>query len=270
MTVLTYHKIIDQKNFERQLNFLYKKKYNVISLGDFSHRLVNRELHAKDILITFDDGDYSVFENALPILKKYGYPAVLFVITELIDSRKPFWWDEILFYTNDASKVVAAKQWSNDERLIFLETLRSSNVSKPLEYRQLSLQELRSMEGDGIVICNHSHTHPMFDKISSSQIESELLMSSNFLKNNGFRNHDVFAYPNGNYSDDSEKVLIELKTRLAFLFDHKSIVDISNPLRLSRLSVNDHTPLWKYDLILKGWHSRLVPAIKKIHRLISR
>lgn len=267
--VLTYHKIDNPINFERQLNFLYKRKYNVLSLPDFLKRSANGNFSARDILITFDDGDYSVFKNALPILKKFRYPAVLFVITELINSNKPFWWDEIMFYTNDSGKVARAKAISNDERLSFLEHLRASGTEKHPTYRQLTLEELRLMEKEGFAICNHSHTHPMFDKISPVEIEFELLTSSKFLRDNGFPYYDVFAYPNGNFNETSEQVLKKLEMRLAFFFDHKPISSIHNPLRISRLSVNDSTPLWKYNLILKGWHSRLVPAIKRIHKLIS-
>ena len=58
--------------------------------------------------------------------------------------------------------------------------------------------------------------------------------------------------------------------RQAFLFDHKLNTLLDKPYRISRLSVNDTTPLWKFMLILKGWHSRIVPFRKMLHKFIHK
>lgn len=104
MVILTYHKVSDAGNFERQINYLVKKNYNFLSLSDFLAGYSNKTLGSRDILLTFDDGDYSLVESAFPILKKFGCPAVIFVITSLIDTEHPFWWDEIEFHTSDKKR----------------------------------------------------------------------------------------------------------------------------------------------------------------------
>src|SRR5690606_41190681 len=58
-------------------------------LLSFFHQ--NKELPENPILITFDDGDIRVYENGFPVLKKMGLPSVLFIITQLIDSKETFW-----------------------------------------------------------------------------------------------------------------------------------------------------------------------------------
>lgn len=269
MVVLTYHKIENAGNFEKQISYLVKNKYNILSLSEFLNRFSNPSFTSHDILVTFDDGDYSVLEQALPVLKKFSCPAIMFVITGLIDTHQPFWWDEIQYYTNDKKQVEQAKRMPNHERLTYLKALRSKSNLPPLIYRQLTLHELKVMELNGIAIGNHSHTHPMLDKVSALEMEYEVSTSLEYLKNNGFQYYDIFAYPNGNYNGESESILSSLHTRLAFLFNHKPHTSFDSPLRISRLSVNDSTPLWKFKLILNGWHSRMVPTIKKIHKLIS-
>ncbi len=269
MIILTYHAINEVENFEDQINHLVHNNYNILSLSDFIDGYANRKLKSKDVLITFDDGDYSVLKYAFPILTKYSCPAALFVITSLIDTKYPYWWDEILYYTNDKKQVVHAKSLTNNERLDFLERLRSTSNRARLQHRQLTLQELKVMEQGRISIANHSHTHPMLDKLSTNEIKYELSTSSAYLKDNGLPHHNIFAYPNGNYTEASEKILRDLEIKLAFLFDHKLNSQYVNPFRISRLSVNDSTPLWKFKLILSGWHSQIAPITKKIHKLIS-
>jgi peptidoglycan/xylan/chitin deacetylase (PgdA/CDA1 family) len=48
------------------------------------------------IQITFDDGDKGWYKHALPVLKEYGFNAIFFVTSDLIESRKDFCsWAEI-------------------------------------------------------------------------------------------------------------------------------------------------------------------------------
>ncbi len=93
--ILTYHKLsengadavtVTRKSFDDQMMFLKKHGYNVISLDDFYDFLELREpLPRKSVVITFDDGWRSTYDIAYPILRKYGYPATLFVYTDFIN-----------------------------------------------------------------------------------------------------------------------------------------------------------------------------------------
>lgn len=92
--VLTYHKFAKQKSdrmtvredaFEEQMAFLKKNGYRVIRLDELFEFLEGkRPLPRKSVVITFDDGWRSMYDIAYPILKRYGYPATLFISTDLI------------------------------------------------------------------------------------------------------------------------------------------------------------------------------------------
>jgi peptidoglycan/xylan/chitin deacetylase (PgdA/CDA1 family) len=137
----------------------------------------------------------------------------------------------------------------------------------PLEYRQLTVDELREMESGGMDIANHSATHPMFDKIDRVVLERELDISYSFFKTYGFTHHDVIAYPNGNYSGELDELLDERRVRIAFLFDHAVNKGYNKRYQVSRLSVNDTTPMWKFRFILSGWHSKVLPFTKEVARM---
>lgn len=266
--VLAYHDVNDIENFERQIKYL-KDHYTLISFENLVADQVNGD---RPVLLTFDDIDRSVYTNAFPILKKYNVPAIVFVVTALINTKMPFWWDEVLYYLGqqDGNK----KNWElkdlpNKERLKFLDELRDGSIKQKLEYKQLKVSELKEMAAAGIVVANHSHTHPMYDQCTTEELYEETSLSMKILKDKGF-SADIFAYPNGNYSPKAEELLIQEGVKYAFLFDHKINVSKIKPLRISRLSVNDDTPLWKFKIILSGLHSKILPFTKLINKIKSK
>jgi len=103
--VLSYHNFsldrstnrmtVTQTAFEEQMKFLKENGYRVIPLDQLVDFLeFKRQIPEKSVVITLDDGWRSAYEIALPILKKYGYPATLFVYTDLIvGSKKTLSWD---------------------------------------------------------------------------------------------------------------------------------------------------------------------------------
>ncbi|WP_081210048.1 polysaccharide deacetylase family protein [Salegentibacter sediminis] len=267
--VLAYHKVSAKENFRSQIKFLVKY-FKIISIFDlYDNIYLDKELPKNSVLLTFDDGDYSIYQNAMPILKEFNIPAVIFVITDLINTNKPFWWDEIKYYlgeTEGERMVWEVKKWDNFERKRFLEKIRKDSCLPNKNIKQLSNHELKEMSDAGITIANHSHSHPMFDKVSDLELNKELSMAIDKLKSLKFSPF-FFAYPNGNFTIKSENKLKELGIQLAFLFDHKINRNKLNPLRISRLRLNDHTPKWKLIFILSGLHTKLLPFIKAVNKI---
>ena len=63
------------------MQFLHSEGFTPISLEDFlEFQQGRRKAPAKAILITFDDGFMSNYLYAFPILKKYGFTGVLYII----------------------------------------------------------------------------------------------------------------------------------------------------------------------------------------------
>ncbi len=269
MKVLGFHTISDPTNFEKILVYL-KNKYTILDIHQFEKIVVNKEEGVKcPLLITFDDGDESIYKQALPLLIKYQIPAVVFVVTDLINTHTPFWWDEIEYYMGKPSgseKVWEVKKWPNSQRVQFLNSLRKRSKKPLLTHRQLTTSELNEMKVAGITIANHSYSHPMLDQCTATEIEKEIDVSKEYLDALGFRG-DLFAYPNGNFSLVAEKILKEKGIKIAFLFDHKINKKVKDPHRISRLIVNDTTSLWKTKLILSGWHTKILPITKRIGKL---
>ena len=75
--------------FEERLRFLRDEKFNVLPLGDAIERLTNRALPPRAVAITFDDGFYDFQEQAWPLLRKYDFPATVYLTTYYSAYNRP-------------------------------------------------------------------------------------------------------------------------------------------------------------------------------------
>ncbi len=98
VAVLGYHNFSETKpvsdmllrtsEFRKQMEYIRKAGLTVISMQEFLEwRFGARELPAECVLITLDDGWRSVYTDAYPILREYGYPFTLFLYTSYISGR---------------------------------------------------------------------------------------------------------------------------------------------------------------------------------------
>jgi len=99
--ILTYHSFdygkgllsVAPENFEKQMHYLKRKHYNVISFDELVEGIKNRRRFTHNtVVITIDDGYENNFTYAYPILKKYGFPAIIFLITNNVGANG---WDEV-------------------------------------------------------------------------------------------------------------------------------------------------------------------------------
>jgi peptidoglycan/xylan/chitin deacetylase (PgdA/CDA1 family) len=266
LRVLAYHTVENPSIFEKQLQYL-QKKFNIISISELQEFFMGKgQLPKNPLLITFDDGDISVFQNAFPLIQKYQVPAVVFIITRLIDSNKTFWcrWVEKVFKQNGKSYAEARKEVnrlkrvSEAERRGYLQNL--PNVSSD----QLTSHKLGKLIENGIFIGNHTHTHPMINNCTEEQISEEMQKTRQFFQNYGLEGYSVFAYPNGNWDDKSEKILRKNGIKMAFLFDHKINSGKIHPLRISRIRIDADAPLPEFKVKVAGMHSHLMRLKEKV------
>lgn len=98
VAVLGYHNFSKTKpvsemlmrteEFRSQMEYIRNAGLRVISMQEFlDWRLGNLQLPARCVLITLDDGWKSVYTEAYPILKEYGYPFTLFLYTNYLSGR---------------------------------------------------------------------------------------------------------------------------------------------------------------------------------------
>ena len=93
--ILMYHHVADlgkssrysvsPQDFEKQISSLRSWGYTAISLSQLVQTIEQGgDLPVKPVAITFDDGYRDLYQNALPIMERYGYTGTAYVIVKYI------------------------------------------------------------------------------------------------------------------------------------------------------------------------------------------
>lgn len=114
LIVLLYHRVADEKKhngsmpemcvspwmFEEQMAYL-SRNYSCIGLSewlDVGWEKDGIRYKKPRVLVTFDDGWKDNFQNAFPVLKKHGVPALIFLTSGYVGTKKEFWPDRLVRY----------------------------------------------------------------------------------------------------------------------------------------------------------------------------
>jgi len=102
--ILCYHRFgtktsklnVTPAAFEQQMEWLARNGYTVVTLARLARFLDGKEaLPAKSVAITIDDGYRSSYEIAYPILRKYGFPATVFLYTDFVGASDAMTWAQM-------------------------------------------------------------------------------------------------------------------------------------------------------------------------------
>lgn len=252
LTVLNYHRIDDLENnpdnfqpnisatpaeFDRQMSYI-SRWFNVVSLQDVTNWILkNKPLPRYAALITFDDGYLDNYTNAFPVLKKYNFPAVIYLTSGHIESNRPFYWDlvaycfahtkkdSILFpdgiersWDSIDGKNQISKQWIESMKILeenqkqnwISRIPEQLNVVIPDNYFKnlmMNWDQVREMSAANIDFGAHTVTHPILTRISPEQVRTEISDSKKRIEQELNKPVISLAYPNGMKADFNDTVI---------------------------------------------------------------
>lgn len=113
-------------------------------------------------MITFDDAFKDVYQNALPVLKEYNFPAVVFVNASLVGKTAEF-------------------------------ATRSEDRSREI----CSLDDLLALEAGGVTIANHGYNHRQLSGLPDDEVLSEYEKGRSWIASNFRKNAvpEAFVFP---------------------------------------------------------------------------
>jgi len=234
-------RFIEKKEFEKQVIFL-KKNYSLLDVSSLKECFIGKKLPEKAALITFDDCYLNSFENAVPVLKKHGVPAVFFIPTGLIgkgsclpqdllakalDVSGSFVFlgetlktkklrEKILIYGKIKRQLTGLlERKGGEEAMDFVSNiLRENGLGKKglldESFLLMSWKEIKKMSDSGMAeFGSHTVSHAPLSKASPARINSELLDSKKAIERKTGAECISFAYPFGFYSHAAKKAARE-------------------------------------------------------------
>jgi peptidoglycan/xylan/chitin deacetylase (PgdA/CDA1 family) len=233
LRVLMYHKVNDVAGnpltmpvslFDEQMDQLRELGYKVVGLDDvLAHYVERAPLPPQAVLITFDDGYHDNLDNAARVLRKYGYPAVLFVPIGYLDDRHPL---------------------PHEERLA------SEGMLNPT----VDWDELGELEREGIRIESHGISHRPLADLEVDEAAREISLSKLRLEERLGRPVRAFSYVKGSeahYKPVHLSLVRQAGYDVAFTAVSGANSQDTDPLQLRRYNIEPYPPR-TFELVLAG------------------
>lgn len=207
--VLTFHNVTDAAWFEKTVRIL-GRFYTFGTLDELYARLTKGRgsLPRNMCFITFDDGERSVYEVVLPIIKRLNIPIAMFVSPLNIREGGAFWFQRM--------RMIATGQLETMKRLPLSEILTHIDKLDPAGITNtdanINLNMFEQLKDSGLVTFGaHTQHHPILaneaDEVSKCEVCDSVLQLAHML-NEPVR---YFAYPNGSEIDFSNREIDSLK-----------------------------------------------------------
>jgi peptidoglycan/xylan/chitin deacetylase (PgdA/CDA1 family) len=184
-SILMYHSVggngfffsVTPDDFEKQMNYLKKKKYRVVGLADLVDKIRRGErIKPKTVVITLDDGFLDNYENVYPVLKKHNFPATIFIATKYVGSEMK---------------------------------VTEGNL------KMINWDQMKEMKASGLFeFASHTHSHPKMKNLSLNDFvvemdESRKAFTARLYYGQVGQVRKIFAYPKGEFTQEQNNYLKE-------------------------------------------------------------
>lgn len=274
--------------FENRLQRLVDGGFQVLGLTEALHRVAAETLPEKSVVLTFDDGLHNFYQVAWPILKRYQFPATVYLTTYYSSYNRPIF-DLICGYllwqarggVYDARGVANLSEHldlrSEAARARALGQLRGwaaqQSLSGPqkdelaqqlaerlrIDYRQIlraramhlmNPDEIAELAAQGVDFQLHTHRHRM--PLERELLCDELEQNRNRIAEWTGHTPEHLCYPSGFSHPAHFPWLQECGIRSATTFYPGLVTRTSHPLQLPRIADHSGWGAVEFDAWLSG------------------
>jgi peptidoglycan/xylan/chitin deacetylase (PgdA/CDA1 family) len=147
---------------------------------------------------------------------------------------------------------------------VFVETDAIGRLDKR-GFRRMSETEIREMKTAGVDIQPHSQTHPRLGEVDSTRLREEIEGSKRAIEAILGKTADLFAYPYGSFSDESQRVLKECGFAAATTVGEGTVHSATNPFMLPRVSIDSSTSFAQF----RGKLSRAIDVYENFKKVLK-
>jgi peptidoglycan/xylan/chitin deacetylase (PgdA/CDA1 family) len=174
LPILMYHRVaetgserlhewrVTPAQLEQQLHYLQTAGYRSATFDEWREAAERHQpLPGRRVLLTFDDGYQDFAEHAHPLLRRYGFEATVFLVSDRVGRTNE--WDR------HYGEVVPLMDWDT----------------------------IRALDGDGVQFGGHTASHPMLTALGLEEVVREASRCRAALAEQLGRVPRAFAYPYG-------------------------------------------------------------------------
>jgi peptidoglycan/xylan/chitin deacetylase (PgdA/CDA1 family) len=247
--VVTFHRFGDGDGrtpaavFDAQVGYL-REHYRVVPVSELWARLRGGGRDARRLAaVTIDDGYRDCHDVALPILRRHGVPATVFVTTAFVGGRIWLWTDKLRYLARAAADgtwdlrigdrsvrtswttpveavraahmVIACLKTVGDaerERIVdrAAAQLGMAVPERPTaDFAAMTWDDVRRLESCSVEIGAHTVTHPVLTQVGSKRLKFELLDARDELSRELRHSVDTFCYPNGDHDPSIRRAVAD-------------------------------------------------------------
>ncbi len=266
------HMFLPAPMFERRLAILKDSGANVLDLGEALRRLKAGDLPPRSVAITFDDGWADFYAKAYPALRKFGFPATVYLTTYYCFYNRPTFifalrhmmWErreriveghrfsflpQMLDFRTEESRTQVLEQiqqyakrqdlsgrQKDDLAAEFAEAIGFdySELTRNRLFHLMNPEEVAAVAAGGMDVQLHTHRHRT--PVERSLFIQEIEQNRQYIHQLTGRDHVVhFCYPSGANQPSFLPWLAEAGVESATTCDQSYASSHDHPLLLPRL-----------------------------------
>jgi peptidoglycan/xylan/chitin deacetylase (PgdA/CDA1 family) len=189
----------------------------------------------KAVVITFDDGFRSVYEQAFPLLRARNLPATCYLTTDVLERRGIIWLNELNWFLERARTVVmplvsrrlgllprssragfiqqVIARYDRETICDLVADLRTTTCSGPEILMESPLyldhDQIEEMSRNGFTFGNHSASHAVLSRLSDLECREEIVRADTALDSVPESTRSL-AYPFGLFTDSTRQIARDL------------------------------------------------------------
>lgn len=300
LSILCYHAVVDEppplddfcflhrRRFEAQMRWLAGSGLDVVALDEGVAALLAGRLRKPSVAITFDDGFRNNVEVALPVLRRHGFPATIYLSTGFTGTDRTTWpcriaaallatceerldWGGKVFglsgqgaraAANAALQALVKERAAADPGRAAAEieerlgVAPDAPVSRDGPFAMMDEGDVARARDSGLIAFGaHSVTHPILSALDDDALAFEIRESVRAVERLSGKSCTSFAYPNGRPQDFDarcEALLIEAGVRAALTTVQRPNRAGDAPLGLGRWVIGSATSQRRFKMMLSG------------------
>jgi peptidoglycan/xylan/chitin deacetylase (PgdA/CDA1 family) len=229
LPVLLYHRVIQKrsdagkhgifvyvKQLREQLDYLKREGYGTITFRDLLENPDDLKLQKK-VILTFDDGYVDNYYNLFPILKEYGFTAVIFLVTGL-----------------------KKNEWGMSEGEPAIDLLSPGQIAEMSRY--------------GIEFGSHTQTHPVLQSKTHEERKAEIYQSRSDVAKLTDMPVISFAYPFGGLNEDVKAQVKDAGYTFGIATKSGPLYWREDLMQIRRVEVTPRTTLFSFKRKVSGYY----------------